>query len=204
MMNSWEGSRAGDENLMPKKYMQRGRLAAFSEGGAGREERVAGEGKPGNKSASWDKENPSAHWTWQICRPCFRHIPIHIYFCIHIHVHIYIISLHTFICITVCICVCIVSMRRGSPSTQMQYLGALSPPPGRLVPASPWSCPLGMIQLRGAATWELSLLPSRCEVQTNTQDFICPSPQCVPTQKPGCFKCWANAKWSIIGLYRIQ
>ena len=37
MMNSWEGSRAGDRDPMPKKYIQRGGLATFSEG-AGRSE----------------------------------------------------------------------------------------------------------------------------------------------------------------------
>ena len=61
MMNSWEGSRAGDGNLMPKKYIQRGRLAAFSEAGAGREERVAGEGNQEINQPHEIKKNPSAH-----------------------------------------------------------------------------------------------------------------------------------------------
>lgn len=61
MMNSWEGSRAGDGDPMPKKYIQRGGLATFSEGAGRREERVAGEGNQEINQPHEIKKNPSAH-----------------------------------------------------------------------------------------------------------------------------------------------
>lgn len=61
------------------------------------------------------------------------------------------VSLYTFICITVCICVCIVSMRHALKHTDA-VLGSLSHLRVGWVPVSPWSCPLGMIQLHGAVT----------------------------------------------------
>ena len=190
-MNSWEGRTAGDGDVMPKKYIQRGRLATFSERGGRREERVAGEGNQEINQPHEIKKNPCAHWTWQICRPCFRHIPIHIHFCIHIHVHIYIrilIYIHLYHCVYLCM------YCEHAPCPQAHRCSSWEPFPRPVgwVPVSPWSCPLGMIQLRGAATWEVEFTSSRCEVQTNMQNFMPPFPQCVPTQKPGCFKCYGK------------
>lgn len=52
MMNSWEGSRAGDENLMPKKYMQKEADWLHSVRGNAGEKKEWLEKATGNKSAS--------------------------------------------------------------------------------------------------------------------------------------------------------
>lgn len=168
---------------------------------------MAGEGDQEINQPSEIKKNLSAHWRWQICRPCFRHIPIHIHICIHIHVHIY-------ICIPLYIhmyhCVYLYMYREHAlfPQAHEWVLWSLSHLRVGEVPSSPVSTPLWGILLQGPETlgavegrWSFLL---ECVRFKPTQRILYPPPP--STFQPrslAALNAIVNAKWSIIGFYRI-
>lgn len=124
---------------------------------------------------------------------------LYTYSCTYLYTYPYI---HSYV--SLCVFVYVLWACAVPSSTQMQYLGAF-PTSGGLGTRLSLELPTGgVIQLCGAATWEVEFTSSRCEVQTNTQNFIPPPPSVFQLRSLAALNAMVNAKWSIIGFYRIQ
>ena len=113
------------------------------------------------------------------------------------------VSLYTFICITVCICVCIVSMRHALKHTDA-VLGSLSHVRWAGYPSLPGAAHWGWFSSVGLRPERWSLLLAGVRFRPTRRILCPPSPSAFQLRSLAALNAMVNAKWSIIGFYRIQ
>lgn len=78
-------------------------------------------------SALRDTEKSLCTWRWQICRPCFRHVAMHIHIGIHIHVRIYVcIPIYIHMYFSVCLYMYLIHEHALFSSAHICIFGSLS------------------------------------------------------------------------------